>query len=312
MAFRKAERRKAKLRLGLVGPAGSGKTYSSLLIAFGLGGRIALIDTENSSGDLYAHLGDYDVCTLEAPYKVEKYLAAIAEAEREGYDVIIIDSLSHAWAGTGGLLDQKGRIEDKSGNGWAAWRSVTPMHNNLIDAMLTSKCHIIATMRAKTEYVQERDEKGKAVIRKVGMAPVQRDGMDYEFTVVCDLDVQHSATTSKDRTSIFDGQVFVPSQETGRKLLDWLEAGSETPAVSSLSDAERKGIWGEYLEVCDNQQDHAQNAILKITDGRGSREWTREDYDALRADLARRREARTPTSLREDEAFIAAEEAAFL
>jgi hypothetical protein len=174
MAFRKAERRQAKLRLGITGPAGSGKTYSALLIAFGLGGKIAMIDTENGSGDLYANLGDYDICTVTAPYDVRKYLALIAEAEKAGYDTIVIDSLSHAWSGEGGLLYMQGKIAaaSRSSNSYMAWRQVTPLHNRLIDAMLSSPCHIIATMRSKTEYVQVDNDRGGKEIRKVGLAPV--------------------------------------------------------------------------------------------------------------------------------------------
>ena len=173
MDFRKAERRKAKLRLGITGPAGSGKTYGALLVAFGLGGKIAMIDTENGSGD-------YDVGSIGAPYTVQKYLQAIHEAESSGYDVVIIDSLSHAWNGEGGLLDMQGRIADQSRmNSFAAWRQVTPLHNKLVETMLASPCHIIATMRSKTEYVQVENERGRTEIRKVGLAPVQREGMDY-------------------------------------------------------------------------------------------------------------------------------------
>lgn len=320
--FRKAERRKAKLRLGLVGPAGSGKTYGALLIAMGLGGKIALIDTENGSGDLYAHLGNYDVCTLDAPYTVQKYLTAIDEAERAGYDVLIIDSLSHAWAGEGGLLDQQGKIADSGrGNSYTAWRQVTPWHNKLVEAMLTSKCHIIATMRAKTEYVQEKNDKGKTEIKKVGMAPVQRDGMDYEFGVVFDLDVNHNATVSKDRTSLFDGQIFRPSQKTGEALKNWLESGIEPPAFTQtpppVEDApntpaspsgtaqgeatppqkpnytptlagRKKALYDGYVAVCDGVAQHAQNAMLKITEGRPSKEWTETDLKRLAVDLYKR------------------------
>ena len=317
--FRKAERRKAKLRLGLVGPAGSGKTYGALLIAMGLGGKIALIDTENGSGDLYAHLGDYDVCTLDAPYTVQKYLTAIEEAEQAGYSVLIIDSLSHAWAGEGGLLDQQGKIADSGrGNSYTAWRQVTPWHNKLVEAMLTSKCHIIATMRAKTEYVQEKNDKGKTEIRKVGMAPVQRDGMDYEFGVVFDLDVNHNATVSKDRTTLFDGQIFRPSRKTGEALRDWLESGTDSPVPAGQptstpntpanpsrtaqdgatpqergshtpTPAERKkALYDGYLAVCDGVPQHAQNAMLQITEGRPSKEWTETDLKRLAVDLYRR------------------------
>lgn len=231
MAFRAAERKKAKLRLGLVGPSGSGKTYSSLLIAKGIGGRIALIDTENGSGDLYAGMKDipqYDISTMSAPYTVEKYLDAIKEAEQAGYSVIIIDSLSHAWAGEGGLLDKQGKIADSGrGNSYTAWRQVTPLHNQLIEKMLTSPCHIIATMRTKVDYVVEADSKGKQVPKKIGLAPIQREGMDYEFTVVFDIDLNHNAQVSKDRTASFDGQIFKPGEETGSTLKAWLDTGSD-------------------------------------------------------------------------------------
>ena len=229
MAFRKAERKNAKLRLVITGPSGSGKTYGALLIAFGLGGRIAMIDTENGSGDLYANLGDYDICSLGAPYDVRRYLQLIHEAEQAKYDTIIIDSLSHAWAGEGGLLDLQSKISSasKSGNSYTAWRQVTPLHNQLIDTMLASPCHIIATMRSKTEYLQTENERGYKEIKKVGMAPVQREGMDYEFGTVFDLGVDHNATVSKDRTRIFDGKIFTITKDVGKALLQWLE---NTPA----------------------------------------------------------------------------------
>ncbi len=184
-----------------------------------------MIDTKNGSGDLYANLGDYDICSLSAPYDVRKYLALINEAEKIGYDTIIIDSLSHAWNGEGGLLDMQGRIatSSRSGNSYAAWRQVTPWHNKLIDAMLSSSCHIIATMRSKTEYIQVDNDRGGKEIRKVGLAPVQREGMDYEFGTVFDLTADHSATVSKDRTGIFDGTIFTITQETGKNLKNWLE-----------------------------------------------------------------------------------------
>lgn len=227
MEIRKAERRKAKLRLGIASVSGAGKTYSSLLLAFGLGGKVGMIDTENGSGDLYAHLGDYDVITLTAPYTVAKYREAIKAFESAGYSTIIIDSLSHAWAGEGGLLDKQGKMADAGGNGYAAWRKVTPDHNALVESMLQSPCHIIATMRSKQEYVLEEDSRGKKVPRKVGMAPVQRDGMEYEFTVMMDIALDHTAATTKDRTGIFDGQYFKITKDTGKALLGWLESGKE-------------------------------------------------------------------------------------
>ena len=275
MFFNKAQRKKAKLRLGITGPAGSGKTFGALLVAFGLGGKIALIDTENGSGDLYSALGDYDIGYIKAPYTVEKYLQAIHEAENAGYDIIIIDSLSHAWSGEGGLLDQQSRITatSKSGNSYAAWRQITPMHNKLIDTMLTSPAHIIATMRSKTEYVQTENERGYKEIRKVGLAPVQREGMDYEFGVVFDLGVNHLASVSKDRTGIFDEQIFKLSQDTGKILRKWLDEGVDIE--------QRNRLYKSYLEKFNGDKDKAQAFMLSITDGRGSKEWTQEDIQML-------------------------------
>jgi hypothetical protein len=216
--IRKAERKKAKLRLALIGPTGSGKTYSALQLAFGLGSKTGLIDTENGSGDLYANVGDYDIISLAPPYTVSSYREAIRAFEEAGYDTIIIDSLSHAWAGEGGLLDKSGQLE-KSGkvkNSFAAWREITPEHNKLVEEMLGSPCHIIATMRVKTEYVMEPDARGKMVPRKVGLAPVQRDGIEYDFTVCIDINDSHVASASKDRTGLFDGWYDRISPETGR------------------------------------------------------------------------------------------------
>ena len=226
MAFRKAERRQAKLRLGLIGPSGSGKTYGALLIAQGLGGKIALIDSENGSGELYANMCDYDVCQLTPEFTPQKYILAIHEAERMGYDVIIIDSLSHAWAGAGGVLEMVDKRKGR-GNDFAAWRDVTPQHNALVDAMLQSPCHIIATMRSKTAYDMEKDERtGKVKPVKIGLAPVQREGMEYEFTVVLDIDQQrHLAEATKDRTSLFDGKIFQITPDVGAQLKAWLETG---------------------------------------------------------------------------------------
>ena len=225
--IRKAERRRAKLRLALVGPTGSGKSFSSLQLGFGLGGKVGLIDTENGSGDLYADVGDYDIIPLDAPYTVSKYRDAIREFEQAGYSVIIIDSLSHAWVGEGGLLDKQGRLAAKGGNSYTAWREVTPDHNRLVEQMLRSPAHIIATMRVKTEYVLETNDKGRQVPRKVGLAPVQRDGLEYEFTVVLDIEANHVATAGKDRTRLFDGWADRISPETGKMLLNWLNTGAE-------------------------------------------------------------------------------------
>lgn len=261
--FQKAERRKSKMRLALAGPAGSGKTYSALLIAFGIlagrakkdKGKVAMIDTERGSGELYAHLGEYDVCSITAPFEPEKYTGAIKVAEDSGYGVIIIDSLSHAWQGEGGLLDLHGHLADRTGNSWAAWRKVTPKHNQLVEAMLQSPCHIIATMRSKMDYAQVT-ENGKAVVKKLGMNPIQRDGMEYEFTLFLDLDLDHMAAAGKDRTSLFDTKIFKPSMETGKVLIDWLEEARALP----------KPVEKEKSE----QPDPKQKKTIRLADASGA------------------------------------------
>lgn len=241
----RATKRRAKLRLGMSGPAGSGKTYSALKIAAGLGGRIGMIDTEHGSGELYADLlpEGYDVLTLSPPYTPARYIEAIQAFEDLGVSTIIIDSLSHAWSGEGGSLDRQGKIADKSGNSWQAWRQVTPEHNALVEALLQSRCHVIATMRAKTEYVQEKDERtGKQVVRKIGLAPVMRDGIEYEFTTFFELDGHHMAFAGKDRTRLFDGEIFRPDVETGSRLLEWLNAGAERSEPATMSTDQKTSM----------------------------------------------------------------------
>jgi len=256
LQIRKAQRRKAKLRLALIGPSGSGKTMSALKLAFGIGGKVGIIDTENGSADLYASLGDYDVITLEKPYTVGKYREAITAFENGGYDTIIVDSLSHAWAGAGGLLDKQGQIANRPGtNSYAAWREVTPDHNALVEALLSSRCHIIVTMRVKTEYVLETNDRGKQAPRKVGLAPVQRDGVEYEFTVVMDIDIDHKAAASKDRTTLFDGWRDTITEGTGRQLLQWLEIGTDEPAPAPAPAARPAS---ELLPLIDpNAKEHS-------------------------------------------------------
>lgn len=236
MEFKMAERKRAKLRLGITGPSGAGKTYSALVVSSGLApwNNIAVIDSENGSAELYAHLGGYSVLTLTPPYDPDKYIAAIKLAEQRGFEVIIIDSLSHTWSGEGGILDQQGKATDSKfkGNSWAAWREFTPKHNALVEAMLKSSCHVIATLRSKVEYAQVT-ENGKPIIKKLGAAAIQREGIEYEFTTVFDLSAEHIATTSKDRTGIFDGQYFKPDASIGNKLLSWLNCANKLGTAKS-------------------------------------------------------------------------------
>ncbi len=278
--FRKAERKKAKLRLALCGVSGSGKTYSSILLAKGIGGKIAMIDTENHSGELYSHLTDYDVMTIGAPFDPLKYISAIKEAEISGYNVLIIDSLTHAWAAEGGLLNKHADVTRASAtkNSYTAWRDVSPIHDKLVNAMLQSNLHIIATMRSKTEHVMSTKESGRSEVSKIGLAPIQREGMDYEFTTV--LDISHDgniAKASKDRTEIMAGVYEKPSEEMGKRFFDWLNSGAETPEleisaikesmINSDSLETLKGRFGDALKFLElNRRNDLVFEITRLKD----------------------------------------------
>lgn len=225
--FTKATKKQSKLRMALIGPSGSGKTYTALKVGTGLGGKIAVIDTERGSASKYADLFEFDTLNLET-FSPLTYVEAIKAADAAGYDVLVIDSLSHAWMGKEGALEQvdKAAKRSQSGNSYTAWRDVTPMHNALIDAMLQSRCHIIGTMRTKTEYVIEQNERGKSVPKKIGLAPVQRDGLEYEFDVVGDMDAENNFVVSKTRCPALAGAVIQkPGQEVADTLKAWLSDG---------------------------------------------------------------------------------------
>lgn len=230
MQFQRAVRKRAKLRLALTGPSGSGKTYSALLLAKGLGGRIAVIDTENSSAELYADICDFDACTLTPPYTPERYIEALKAAEVAAYDVIIIDSTTHEWSGSGGCLELNDQIAKSKfqGNTWSAWSVTTPRHRAFLDAMMQSPAHIIATGRSKTETAQTEGPNGKKKVVKLGMKTEQKDGFEYEFTAVLDLIHDGNiATASKDRTGLFMGDAVPVSEATGVALREWLESGAD-------------------------------------------------------------------------------------
>lgn len=230
MDLHQAKRSKARIRVALQGPSGSGKTYSALLLAYGLTGdwqKIAVIDTENQSADLYSELGQYYVLSLTEPYSPERYGKAIKICESSGIECIIIDSISHEWNGKGGCLQLHEQVTAamRIPNSFTAWASVTPRHQAFIDSILQCSCHVISTIRTKTDFViTERN--GKQVPMKVGLAPVTRDGFEYEVTVSLDINTEHEAFSSKDRTGLFNGKPkFQITPETGKSILEWCNAG---------------------------------------------------------------------------------------
>ena len=237
--FNKATKKKSKLRLLLDGASGSGKTWGALLIASELGKRIAFIDTEKGSASLYSDSFDFDVLDLRPPYEPEKFIEAIKNAE-EDYDVLVIDSITHEWSGTGGCLDIHSKM---TGNSYTNWSKVTPRHNKFVEAILQSPLHIVATARSKSDYVIEENSRGKVAPVKIGTKTEQRDGMDFEFTTVLRLNQNHMFTATKDRTSLFDSKEALLTNEHGKLLLNWLNGG-----VDPIVEAEKQLKSAESIE----------------------------------------------------------------
>lgn len=250
MQLRKATRKKAKIRLGLSAVSGGGKTYSAILVAKGLCGdlsKVAIIDTENGSADLYAHLGDFNVLPLTAPFTPERYIEAIRSCEKAGMEVIIVDSISHEWDGKGGCLE----IVEGLGGKYQDWAKVTPRHQAFLEAILHSPCHVITTVRRKQDYEMVKDGNGKVKVEKGGLREITREGFEYELTINLEMDTNHNATASKDRTGLFMGKpAFVPSEKTGEIIENWCEQGEEQlHVIRPGSD------WYQRVDNCDTQKE---------------------------------------------------------
>ncbi len=238
--IQKAVKSQKKARIALDGPAGSGKTYTALELAIGLadGGRIGLIDTEKSSADLYADRFDFDTIKLSV-FSPQNYIGALEAFGEAGYDVVIIDSWSHAWEGEGGALEMVDAAARKySGNSYVAWRDVTPLHNRMVAAILDYPGHVIVTMRTKMEYALEKSDDGKTAPKKIGMAPIQRAGVEYEFDVVVDLDLEHHFTVSKTRLPILDGKsIKYADRKVGKAIREDLMNGAAPPPKPQIEKA---------------------------------------------------------------------------
>jgi hypothetical protein len=232
MTFKRAERKNAKLRLALSGTAGAGKTYSALLIAKEFGSKIAVLDSERGSASLYADLVPFDVCELEEK-NLQEYLEKIQDAARAGYDVLVIDSYSHSWIGALEMVDKMGGNKFSSG-----WKVVSPLVTKLVDSILSYPGHVIATMRSKAEYAVEKNEKGQAIPKKLGMATVARDGTDYEFSVMLDLTIDGGVTVSKTRCSALAGGIYTRDDipKIAKTIKAWLSDGAPVTPRDAMAE----------------------------------------------------------------------------
>lgn len=276
MKLNKAQREQVKLRLGISGPSGYGKSYSALLLAYGITQdwtKIAVIDTENNSASLYSHLGDYNVLSLNEPYSPERYIEAVKTCENASMEVIIIDSITHEWTGKGGCL----QLHEQLGGRFQDWAKITPRHQAFLDAILESKSHVIVTTRRKIDYSLDADANGRTRVVKHGTKEITREGLEYELTVNLELiNDKHLVRASKDRTGLFmDKPEFVISSSTGKRLVRWCQSGVTLEQVRNELDKaktvdELKSIYGRYVSfqkeiypyVLDKKKDLEKIAIV--------------------------------------------------
>ena len=278
LTYEKATKTKSKLRMAFTGPAKSGKTYTALVLATALveaeGGTIGLIDTEHRSSRKYADIFEFDVMDLEE-YHPNTYIAAIDVFEAAGHAVVILDSLSHAWIGKRGVLElhDEATLASRSRDSYISWRTITPLHRALIDKMLSANCHIIATMRSKMEYLRTTDSQGKTTIKKVGLAPVQRQGMEYEFDILAEMRHDHRCVIGDTRCPAVDGATQMKPDGTWfQPILDWL-AGEEPPKEPHWIEKEqvRKRFWAWTTDMALNSKEvHEALGAEHVADYEGS------------------------------------------
>jgi len=263
--FKAANKKQQKLRLAITGLAGSGKTYTALRIATGMGKKIAVIDSEHSSSELYANRFKFDICSLSS-FEIEEYVDAIESAGKSSYDVIIIDSLSHAWEK---LLERVDKIADQryKGNTFRAWSEGSELQKKLVESILLSPCHVIVTIRTKAEYAVDSDS-GKTKITKLGTAPKQREGFEYELSLVMELSQKHIGFISKDRTGKFqDKYIELPGEDFGKQLIAWLNEGAAPPTQQST-----------LKQQCIDRMNELKNIMLAKADD-GLRLFSDEEYN---------------------------------
>jgi hypothetical protein len=228
LSFSKATKKAAKGRVALDGPSGSGKTYTSLLLASVLGERIAVIDTEHGSASKYADLFEFDTLHLDR-YSPQILIEALGAAAVAGYDVVVIDSLSHFWMGTDGMLEQVDKAAKRSGgHGMSGWKEMRPVERQMVESLLAYPGHVICTLRVKTDWVEGENARGKRVMQKVGTKAEQREGLEYEFDLVASLDLSNELTVVKSRCPALAGEIVArPGRPFAETFKAWLDDGEQ-------------------------------------------------------------------------------------
>jgi hypothetical protein len=236
-SFRPATRTATRARIALCGPSGSGKTWTALTLAHALGERIAVVDTEHGSASKYVGVNGWNFETVNpSSFSPKSLTSLLSEAAGDGFDVFVLDTWSHYWMGVDGMLDQADKRATNSNN-FSGWKAVRPDEREMIDALIAYPGHVVATLRVKTEWVIEENERGKKVPRKIGLKPEQREGIDYEFDVVGDMDLDNTLTVSKSRIpNLTRAVIQQPGPDLGKTIRSWLEDGEAVPDARDLRE----------------------------------------------------------------------------
>lgn len=309
--FTKATKKKAKLRCAIYGPSGSGKTFSALRVASGIaneiGGRIAVIDTEYGSASKYADRFDFDCLDL-ADHKIPAYTEAIIAAS--SHSVLVIDSLSHAWQELLEEMDRLGATKYR-GNKWSAWNEGTPKHKRFMQAILAFPGHVIATIRSKTEWATEEGKNGKSQPIRVGLAPEQGKGIEYEFDLLLAINTDHAAIVEKDRTGKFQDKIIEkPGEDFGRELVRWLNDGADPPPVVAQTLASQTGATtADKLQSNGHQPTTEELDQAREYSERFASVWSRESLKSMGDELRNKKEAGEITEWVKVKAVAAGEQA---
>jgi len=236
-SFTEATRTSTKARIALVGPSGSGKTWTGLTLAHALGDKIVVVDTEHGSASKYAGVNGWAFKTFApSTFSPKSLTGLLSEAAGEGFEVFMLDTWSHYWMGVDGMLDQADRRATNSNN-FSGWKAVRPEEREMIDALIAYPGHVIVTLRVKTEWVIEENDRGKKVPRKIGLKPEQREGVDYEFDLVADMDHENTLSVSKSRIPALTRAVIrEPDPELGKTIRTWLEDGESVPDAREIRE----------------------------------------------------------------------------
>jgi hypothetical protein len=257
VTFTKATRSAVKARIALAGPSGSGKTYTALVLACSLADKVAVVDTERGSASMYVGLNGWEFDTLNPQsFNPATLIDALGVAAGAGYGCVVVDSLSHYWMGVDGMLEQVDKRTKNNNSFGSGWKDMRPIERRMIDALVSYPGHVVVTLRTKTEYAIEKDQNGKSKPVKIGMKPEQREGLEYEFSVVGDMDHSNTLTISKTRLPMLTGAIIEkPGPELAETIKDWLADGEETPgplayrAEALDPDATRQGLLALHAKV---------------------------------------------------------------